>query len=408
MAIQLLQYSTLEVKEYIEEMGNENPLLEINERDGYREGQNYSNVNNDFNYENIIAKTESLSEYINNQLFQCLSEREMGIGRYIVGNLNEQGFLKLEPKVIANVFKVDTLQVVKIIKKIQQLDPLGIAAKNIQESLSIQLEIMSEKNELEQIIVKKYLIKLAEGHFNEILSELDISESVLRMAVEKIKLLNPYPAAGFYQGDNTKYIFPDIVVKKVGKNFILNDNNILPEIKINNNYYSLLKKSRNDEERNYLKKKYKSATWLIRSIEQRQNTIRKISNAIMKKQKDFLNNGIKFLYVMTLNDIAEIIDVHESTVSRATKDKYIQTPQGLFELDFFFSSGIKNLSSHSIKAYIADFINEEDSESPLSDSNISSLLCKRLDINISRRTVAKYRSRMSILSSSKRKKLGRI
>ncbi|MFP4661347.1 MAG: RNA polymerase factor sigma-54 [Halanaerobiales bacterium] len=402
MAIKLLQYSTLELKDYIEEMVKENPLLEKLEDDNSKKSENnLNNANN--NYENFMSREERFTDYVERQLYQYLPENELKIGRYIIGNLNEQGFLKIEYNNIAEIFQINSAKVEEIVKKIQRLDPPGIAAKNFQESLLIQLKMMAADTTLEQTIVKNYIAELAEGNLNLIAGVLNISELKIKQSVQAIKKLNPYPTAGFYQGEDIKYIIPDLIVQKFEGDYLLEDNHVLPGLKINNYYYKLLKNCHSTEELDYLKERYRAALWLINSIEQRRKTISKIANVIIRKQSLFLDKGIKYLCTLTLNDIAKLTNVHESTVSRAINGKYIQTPQGLFELKFFFNSGIENYSSYSIKAYISDIIKGEDSCRPLSDREISSLLSRKLKITISRRTVAKYRSELGLPPSCKRK-----
>lgn len=406
MALKLLQYSSLEVEQHIDNVLKENPLLEKIEQEEYVEGYDYSrDSSNHFNYENIVSKTESLIEHLEKQLYQILKSNELEIGKYIIGNLDEHGFLTLAHQEIAEYFNCDLEIIVNIIEKIQTLEPAGIATSNFQECLLIQLKMMGKKSWLAEEIVENYLQDVAREDYKLIAARLKVDSSDVQLAVDLIKSLNPHPAAGYYQGNDIKYIIPDLIINEVEGEFILTYNErVLPELKINQYYYHMLKANKDSKEFDYLLKKYKAACWLIRSIEQRRDTIFRIAQAIIKKQEGFFRKGIKYLKSMTMSDIAEEIDVHESTVSRATNEKYIQTPQGLFELKFFFNSGIDDISSPSIKVVIAELVNDEDISSPYSDRELVELLEEKLNINISRRTVAKYRTEIGLPSSNKRKR----
>ncbi len=417
LAIELLQFSTHDLEEYVEEELKSNPLLE---KDDNKESElekrinnqyatgNYSQVNYDEeqpSYENFISYQPNLLEHLEGQLYQILSEDEMDIGQYIIGNLDEDGFLNLTVEEISVNLKVEKARVSEVLSKIHYLDPLGIAARNLKETLLVQLNSLALNTELAEILVTNYLDDIARQDFAAIEKETGETRERILGAVNLIKTLQPRPAARFRTGENPSYITPDIIVKKINGDYVLIINDkASPLLRINPYYYKLLQKSRGDEARNFLSSKFKAAMWLIRSIEHRRITVYRIASSIIDKQREFLDRGIRYLKPMTMQDIADIIDMHESTVSRATNEKYMQTPHGLYELKFFFTSGVSNTSSVSIKAILADYIDNEDKASPLSDKKIAEIIKEREGIEISRRTVAKYRNELGIPSSIKRKK----
>lgn len=407
MAIELLQFSSLELEEYINEELKENPLLERLEReeDGEK-GLDYAidREDNGLNYENFVAYKPNLLEYLESQLYLVLENDEINIGKYIIGNLDEHGFLTISPEELAKNLDKSYEKVESVLKRIQYLDPVGIAASNIQETLLIQLESLMLDTDLAERIVRDYFQELTEQNYEKILKGIKDDEQKIKGAINLIKTLNPYPASGFSRGEDVKYIVPDLIVKEVNGDFVVISNeNLSPTLRINKYYYNLLQE-KGSEAYEFLQKKYRAALWLIRSIEQRRLTIYRITEAIVKKQEDFLRLGIKHMIPMTMQDIASILNMHESTVSRATTEKYLQTPQGLFELKFFFNRGVSNLSSVSIKAIINDLIKNEDPRNPLSDNDIAVLLKETHNMDLSRRTVAKYRSELGLPSSNKRRK----
>lgn len=411
-AIKILQYNHLELNEYIEKELEENPLLEIidsiKETD-YKEASYESNINydssdsNSSNYENYLPSSLSLYEFLKRQLYQVLSASQLEIGKYIIGNLDNHGFLQLSSREIADKFDISTQTVKSVLKKIQCLEPVGIGAKNIQESLLIQLANLDLDTSIAEKIIRTHLSELIDKDYDRIARKMQVERDKFNGAINLIRTLNPYPVTEFFE--DTKYIFPDIIIKKINGKFVVvsNERNSY-SLKINAHYYQMLKSKTDCETSNYLNDKYQAALWLLKSIEQRRMTIFRIAQELIKKQKDFFNKGIKYLIPMTMSEIADKINMHESTVSRATTGKYVQTPHGLFEFKFFFSSGIKNISSVSIKAIISEYIINEDYSSPLSDSDLKKILKKEKNIDLSRRTIAKYRQQLNIPSYQKRRK----
>ncbi|MFW6280493.1 MAG: RNA polymerase factor sigma-54 [Halanaerobium sp.] len=339
MAIQILQYSSLELSEYIQEEIKENPLLDLLEanKDFNSRQASFNSIKRDsVDYENFVAYQPPFCEFLENQLFEVLDEEQIEAGKFIVGSMNQSGELTLDLDIIAELFDLTEIEAEDIYQKIKKLD---------------------------------------------IKHGADSAEC------------------------NTEYIDPDLIVKKVDNEYkIYSNQDSYPTLRISSYYYDMLKKQDDEEISEYLKQKYQSALWLIKSIEQRRKTIKKIVEAIIKKQRDFFDKGLKHLYVMTMEEVAEEIEMHESTVSRATTSKYLQTPHGVFSLKFFFNSGIDNLSSVSIKAIISEEISKEEKDSPLSDSKLAEILSLEYGIEISRRTVAKYRTSVGIPGSRQRKR----
>lgn len=419
MAIELLQFSSQELKEYVDEELKDNPLLEKETEDTKEKlddrienqysSPSYSSAvrsrDDEYNYENFVSYQPNLLEYLENQLYQVLSDDEIEIGEYILGNLDQCGFLCESVEKISKNLDISEDKVKSVLERINYLEPIGVAAPNLQESLLIQLDSLDISTDIAEKIVKEHFQLLVDQNYKEIINKVDKDKEKIMRSIKVIKTLNPRPAASFNEKHNTKYITPDIVIKNVNGEFVVVINEkASPVLRINPQYYKMMQKNRGDDTHDFLKKKFKSALWLIKSIEQRRITVYRIANAIVEKQKEFLKNGVKYIKPMTMQDIADEIEMHESTVSRATSDKYIQTPQGIYDFKFFFSSGVNNISSISIKAMIREYIENEDKNSPLSDQKLADELKEKEGMKLSRRTVAKYRNEMNIPSSIKRKK----
>lgn len=419
MAIELLQFSSQELQEYVDEELKDNPLLEKDTEDKkeklddrienqYSSPSYSSTVNSrddEYNYENFVSYQPNLLEYLENQLYQVLDDDEIEIGEYILGNLDQCGFLCETVEEISKNLDTSEDKVNSVLERINYLEPIGVAAPNLQESLLIQLDSLETNTDIANKIVKEHFQLLVDQDYKEIIKKVDKDKEKVMRAIKVIKTLNPRPAASFNEKHNTKYITPDIVIKNVNDEFVVVINEkASPVLRINPQYYKMMQKNRGDDTHDFLKKKFKSALWLIKSIEQRRITVYRIANAIVEKQKEFLKKGVKHIKPMTMQDIADEIEMHESTVSRATSDKYIQTPQGIYDFKFFFSSGVNNISSISIKAMIREYIENEDKNSPFSDQKLADELKEKEGMKLSRRTVAKYRNEMNIPSSIKRKK----
>ena len=420
MAIKLLQFSSLELEEYLDEELLENPILEKEDKkeeweeslEDHYNSKNFRSVSNSSegkdreSFESYTNYRPGLLEHLENQLYEVLPESELELGQYIIGSLNQEGLLIPSVEEIAEETGRDPVLINKVLEKIQHLDPVGIASRTIKEALLIQLETLGGNNELAIKIVTGCWDKLNELSIKKLKKKYKVTEEEVLYALEKIKNLQPRPAS-LYSNDELKtdYIEPDIIIKKDKEDYYaeLNSTNT-PLLSINPKYYSLMKNTEDDETNEFLKKKFKAAIWLIRAIEHRRMTLLKISNVLINRQKEFLDKGVKYLKPLTMQEVADEIEMHESTVSRASNDKYVQTPQGLYTMKFFFASGVDNRSSASIKALITEYINKEDKDKPYSDNKLSEILTNNEGIDLSRRTIAKYRNSLDIPSSVERKK----
>lgn len=438
-AIKILQFTSLELDNYVTQEIEKNPVLELNDdkekqemsditskedklkeidwKEYINDSHNYThskgvnhNDDNDFNYENIVSKESTLHEYL---LFQyhltIIDKRYFKIGEYIINSLDDNGYLTATVEEISCYFKEEENIVKNILSIIQTFDPPGVGARNLQECLLLQLKFLEIDDKKIYELVEEYLDKVGANKYPYIAKKLGVTVKKVQDYCDFIKTLDPKPGRRFASNQN-KYITPDIVVKKIGNEYVLTTNDYSePRLSIRKDYKIMM--DSNDKESDvvkFLSDQFNSAAWLIKSIEQRKQTIYKVAESIVKKQFDFFEKGKKHLKPMTLKEVAEDIEMHESTVSRATNGKYIETPLGTFELKYFFSGGLDNkegmgISTQSVKSFIRDIINEENPKKPLSDDKIVKIL-KDKGINISRRTVAKYRDEMGILSSSKRKR----
>ncbi|WP_408955395.1 RNA polymerase factor sigma-54 [Natroniella sp. ANB-PHB2] len=416
-AIELLQLSSLELKDYIDDEMMENPLLEL--EDDYDSSvadyANYTTDQEEVNYENFIAKKLTLDEYLRQQLKLVVSDPcEEEIGEQIIGNLDQTGFFTDIDR-LARELEVATSQIEVILEKIKRFDPIGIATSGMEEALVVQLEeLESNRNkqeiELAKEIVSNYLEEVSKNQIRKIAKNLKIKPIHAQQLIDLIKTLDPVPANKFEKvvTDNS-YIEPDIIIKKVNNRYvtILNDFSF-PTLRISKYYKRLLAQNKSkDELQGYMKEKLESALWLVKSIEQRRRTVCNIVEELIDLQHEFLEKGLKYLKPLTMKEVADRIEMHESTVSRATSNKYIQTPYGLFPMKFLFSGSIdtKNgqVSAVSVKQQLQEVVENEDSRKPLSDQKISQKLAER-GIDISRRTVAKYRKELKIPSSRMRKR----
>ncbi|MBS3810413.1 MAG: RNA polymerase factor sigma-54 [Halanaerobiales bacterium] len=416
MAIKLLQYSSMELKEYIEDEMKDNPLLEKHDEkkdhlddriksqyQSYQYGSNYNQE--DFNYENMVSYQPNLLEYLENQLYEVLSDQEIKDGQYILGNLDERGLLSVSLEELAEELEVDVVYIKNILKKIQKLDPAGIAATNVKQCYLNQLEQMDMDTADAELLIKRHINLIVTEDFGVVLNETGWEKERLSKALQIIKKLTSKPASLIADNKKTQYIMPDIVIRKVKEDYviILNDK-ASPLLRINPYYYQVMQKRKKDETYKYLEKKFKSAMWIIKSIEQRRMTVYRIAKKIAERQKKFLDRGVKYLKPLTMQEIADEIEMHESTVSRATDNKFIQTPHGIFDFKFFFNGGVNNISTVSIKAMIIEMIKNEEEGSPLSDNSISEILRAKNNLKLSRRTIAKYRNELGIPSSIQRRK----
>ncbi len=356
----------------------------------------------------------SLAEHLEWQLqVTDLAPRGMEIARWIIGNIDDRGFLRSTIEDLARQANAEEEEVEIVLKAIQALDPIGVAARDLRECLLIQIKAKRISDPLVFGILDEHLDLLQKRDFRALTRLTGATLREVADAAEVVGSLEPRPGRGF-GGDDPVYITPDIYVYKVGDDFhvMLNDDG-LPKLKINSMYREVLSgggaQDLEKETKNYVHDKVRSAMWLIKSIHQRQRTIYKVMQSIIRFQLDFFDQGVSHLKPLNLRDVADDIEMHESTVSRVTTNKYVHTPQGIFELKYFFNSSIgrfdgEAMASESVKDKIRKIIVSEDPMRPMSDQRIAEML-KSANIDIARRTVTKYREAMNILSSTKRRQI---
>ncbi len=364
------------------------------------------------NFESFIAKKESLKDHLLWQLLMTFpTENEEKIGSLIVGNLNRDGYLDITVEDLVKTSACTPEKVQQVLTRLQTFDPIGVCARNLKECLLIQVSRLGLENSLVTDIVQNHINHLENKNYKVISKALKTSLESVISAVNIIKGLEPKPGREF-SDEVQRYITPDIYVHKFDDEFLitLNDDG-LPRLRINSYYQNAVKQGKTitNTEKEYLQDKLRSAAWLIRSIHQRQKTIFKVMTSILHFQRDFFEKGIVYLKPMVLRDVAMDIGMHESTVSRVTTNKYAYTPQGIFELKYFFNSSINrvhggSIASASVQEKIRQIVDNEPPTHPFSDKKIVAMLIKS-NINIARRTVAKYREMMKILPSSKRKQI---
>ena len=453
-AIQILQYNSQELEEYVSKEIMENPILEMDNTVGndshgddkepeickseemmikqaekddfdlrekvveseyddisYRQWEHRVSNDEVVSFDQYTSKEETLQDYLLLQLtFADLCECEKKIGRYLVQAIDENGYLTVDIEQAASALNVKPSAVSRILEVIQGFEPLGVGARNLEECLLIQLKAKGFEDESIRYLIMNHLNDIGDNRIQYIAKCMGLTVNQVQAIADLIRTLDPKPGRAFSSGEQVRYVVPDIIVEKEDDGYSITTNdNTIPHLMVSSYYINLAKTHKEDEEvQKYLTDKYNSALWLIKSIEQRKRTIFNVANAVMEHQTEFLEKGEKYLKPMTLKQIADVVGVHESTVSRSINGKYIQTPKGVYEIKYFFSSGISSvngdgLSSNSIKTFIREIVDKEDPKKPYSDQDMVEILSEK-GIDISRRTVAKYRESMNILSSSKRRR----
>lgn len=360
--------------------------------------------------ENLPLKRQSLTDHLLWQLrMSDLVAEEEYAGALLIGNLDGDGYLRMSVEEVAFLGNTDREIVERVLAHIQHFDPSGVAARTLSECLLIQLADLELKDSLAARIVREHLGLLESRRLDRLAKELGVTVEEVVDAARVISVLDPKPARDYGDGE-VRYVTPDVYVHKVGEDYVvtLNEDG-LPRLRVSSFYRRMLGSDGSPEARGYIQEKMRAATWLIKSIHQRQRTLYMVTSSIVRFQREFLDRGVYVLRPLVLKDVAQDIGMHESTVSRATAGKYVHTPQGTFELKYFFTSSLKSgygeeVSAESVRERIKVIIEGEDGQKPLSDQHIAQLLCGE-NVDIARRTVAKYRELLGILPSSKRKQM---
>jgi RNA polymerase sigma-54 factor len=409
--------STISSESEAESVQEEHPLSEIDWGQYFNDDDSNVELYSTYehkevtpSWESTLAKSPSLQEHLLWQLrLVTHTPQEQKIGEVIIGNIDEHGYLRVSLEEIGQTVGVDKQVVAKVLKLIQSLEPTGVGARNLEECLLLQVQGSDEEAQLLRRIIKHHLGNLEKRKYPVIASDLKIPlQQVVKLA-EIIASYDPKPGRQF-SPDQARYVIPDVFVYKVDDEYVVvvNDEGI-PRLRVSNLYKKILKKGANTPPatRKYIEDKFRSALWLIKSIQQRQATLYRVTESIVKFQRDFLDHGIAGLKPLTLKDVAADICMHESTVSRVTTNKYVQTPRGIFELKYFFHSGLEtkagySISSVRIREMIKKIVAAEDKIRPLTDIQIGNILSGR-GINIARRTITKYRESLNIPPASRRR-----
>ncbi|WP_233549516.1 RNA polymerase factor sigma-54 [Lysinibacillus yapensis] len=421
-SLEVLKLSVEELESYIREEANSNPLIELKEQittertidmarlhDGDFARGSISTGEEPFDVFNQIASPEvSLEQYLMEQLAmeKGLARSEKEVLLYFIRSLNDSGYLICDVEEVALQYGLEVDDGERLLKILQNFEPTGIAARSLSECLLIQIQHHKNAPPLAAEFAEKHLEDLADRQFQLLADTYEITTEEVQTIFSYIQQLHPRPVIEI-ENRQTEYIIPDIIVEILnGEMAIRINDGFLPQISINTYYEELLRINKDAEVNNYLKTKLSDALLLMKGIEQRHETLYKVTSIVLQRQKDFLKDGKKALKPLRLKDVAELVELHESTISRAIHDKCIQTPKGIFPLKAFFVRGIKTESGEAastilIKEKIKAIIEGEDLRKPLSDQKIANILMAE-GIQIARRTVAKYREELGIMQSTKR------
>jgi RNA polymerase sigma-54 factor len=372
-------------------------------------GQNLAR-DEDERYERVAVAVVTFEDELKHQLhMDCSDDTLLGIAEYIIDELDEEGYVRDSLEVIAEALKVDVETVEAALAIVQSLDPPGIGARNMEECLLLQLRRRGEGEGLAARVIEHCFAELKGCKYDTIRRRLGVTTDELRQARNEISRLDPRPRTDPVASD-PDYITPDLMIQEVDSDYVvlLNDQDV-PRVRINPTYRRMLGAGAGTEEREFITRKLKAARWIVQSIENRRRTMVRVTESIVRAQREFFEKGVSALKPLTLQQIADDVSMHESTVSRVTRGKYVQTPRGTFELKYFFSSGIRTsngqeIASKAVRDAMRDIISKEDKKKPLSDQKIAEEL-RRMGFTISRRAVAKYRDQMRILRAGLRKEI---
>lgn len=424
-AIDLLTMPVMELQQFVREQLEANPMLEMDDSPPlskeeelfasmskeYPENNHTYTINRDepFTYEARTETYNSLYEYL---LFQLnilpLSDHQRRIGKYILSNIDDNGYLLSLPTAIAEELGLPFSEIDEVLTLIRRFDPAGVCCVNLKDCLILQLDHDDAHYEERKTIINDYLDMVAANRVPQIAKQMKLPIDTVNQLVESIRALDPRPGQSWSGGGSVEYIAPDVTIKLLdGEWTVLLNEWDVPKILVNDYYQNLIKKGMQIDAstEDYIKEKFNAAVWVLKSIEQRRKTIYDTVNAIIKFQKDFLEGRCEYPVPLNLKDVAVEIGVHESTVSRAISSKFIQTPRGLFSFKYFFPKGVVSGSDQNtlgIKQQLKDLIDQEDTAHPLKDGELTELLQQK-GTEISRRTVAKYREQLGIPVAGKRK-----
>jgi RNA polymerase sigma-54 factor len=455
-AIRLLQLSTMELQMEVQDALESNLMLEVDEEgnntattdsadergepeqdiapgdipselpvdsawediyDGVPVHHGASEVNG-FDYENPRAEAETLNDHLLWQLaLTRLSELDQAIATAIIDSIDEDGYLSatlddIQKMLSAPELEIDLAEIEAVLHQIQNFDPIGVGARNLCECLSIQLRQFSDDTPWRQAavtLVREHLDLLGQRDYAQLMRLLKLEKEELQQVIELIKTLSPRPGDTI-QSSQPEYVIPDVIVRNVKGTWRVELNpDAFPRVRVNSQYASLIRRADNSADNNCLKTHLQEARWLIKSLRSRSETLLKVATCIVKRQQAFFEFGEEAMKPMVLHDVAEEVEMHESTISRVTTQKFMHTPRGLYELKYFFSSHVHTesgaeCSSTAIRALLKKLIAAENTQKPLSDSKLAGILSEQ-GIRVARRTIAKYRESMSIPSSSERKSL---
>ena len=370
----------------------------------------YESPEEGMSFEARLSSKPSLESHLDWQMrLSDMTPEEIAVGEVVMGNLDGLGYLRAEAEELAEFCHEPPQMVEAVIQRMQRFDPVGVCSRSPRECLLVQLDTLGLDDPILVSLCSEHLEDLEKRRYKPIARKFKLTMDELKEYLDVIQTLDPMPGASF-AGSEPQYVSPDVFVYEYDGEFVivLNEDG-LPRLQVSP-YYVDAVKTRGAGDKEYLQDRMRSAVWLMKSLYQRQRTLYKVMESIVRFQGDFFRHGVKQLKPLILKDVADDIEMHESTISRITTSKYVSTPHGVFELKFFFNSALElddgsQVGSESVKAMIKDFISKEDPKRPLSDERLAEMLKDDLQVNIARRTVAKYRSALGILSSSKRKQI---
>ena len=423
-SLEILQMNTQELEQFLKDKALENPMLDLEEVYKTKDENSkllkklewlektdeqnrvyYGQDHTDYEPVNFQNQTEDFGSYLLSQLIEEFkTQREQEIYEILVYSLDERGYLKEIPDILIQTYGLTKKEINCYINKLKECEPAGVGAKDLEECLHLQLQRKHMLNGLEEKILHNYLTYVAKNQLKELSKLLNLPLDQVVQAVKNIKNLNPKPAQGFSSREHLKYLYPDITIVKFKDYFeILLDGDSHFTANINSYYVEMMNQENTDEVNNYLNEKYRQAKWILQCISSRRGTLLNITKALTQRQQDFFEKGPGYLRPLKLSDVAEELGIHESTVSRGIRDKYIQCSWGIYPMSYFFSRGILSEETpDKIKSCIRKWIKNEDKKKPFSDQKIADLF-KQQGIPISRRTVAKYRTQMGIRDAAGRK-----